>query len=167
MPETFSLEELSARINTWCEEHGIEPASGQAGESVSERTIRYYRTLGLLDAPEGGAYGEKHLLQLSAIRLLQGQGVPLRRIRELLYGRSLADLREIRRRGLSEARRATAATHLTLPATDELWRTIPLDEDFLLISRRGTPLTPAQREAVLAALHTVNRINSPQNTQSE
>ncbi len=167
MPETFSLEELSSRINEWCEDHGIAPANGQAGETVSERTIRYYRTLGLLDAPDGGGYGEKHLLQLSAIRLLQGQGVPLRRIRELLYGRSLAELREIRRRGLSEARRTTSATRFAMPSADELWRTVPLDEDFLLISRRGTALTPAQREAVLAALRTVSRIDSPQNIQPE
>ncbi|MEI9892950.1 MAG: hypothetical protein WDN28_03295 [Chthoniobacter sp.] len=112
------------------------------------------RTLGLVDAPDGGGYREKHLLQLSAVRLLQGQGVPLRRIRELLYGRSLAELREIRRRGLAEAPRTTAAQRISLPVQDELWRAIPLDEDFLLISRRGTTLTAAQREAVLRALPT-------------
>ena len=154
MPETFSLEELSERINAWCEEHDIAPASGQAGDVVTERNIRYYRTLGLIDAPEGGGYGERHLLQLTAVRLLQAQGLPLRRIRELLYGRSLAELREIRRRGLAEAQTATAALRVSLPTQDELWRTIPLDEDFLLVSRRGTPITPTQREAVLRALRT-------------
>jgi DNA-binding transcriptional MerR regulator len=154
MPESLSIDALSSRINEWCEEHDIAPASGQAGESVSERTIRYYRTIGLLDAPDGAGYGEKHLLQLCAVRLLQGQGVPLRRIRELLYGRSLAELREIRRRGLAEAQRALPSTRVTLPTEDELWRMIPLDEDFLLVSRRGTPITPAQREAVLLALRT-------------
>ena len=113
MPESLSLEELSQQVNAWCAEHGIEPASGQVGELVSERNVRYYRTLGLVDAPVDGRYTEKHLLQLSAIRLLQAQGLPLRRIRELLY---------------------------------------PLDEDFLLVSRRGTPLTTSQRDAVLLAL---------------
>ncbi len=154
MPETFSLEALSDRINAWCEEHGIAPASGQAGEVVSERNIRYYRTLGLVDAPDGGGYGEKHLLQLTAVRILQAQGLPLRRIRELLFGRSLPELREIRRRGLAEGQTATAALRVTMPVQDELWRAIPLDEDFLLVSRRGTPITPAQREAVLLALRT-------------
>lgn len=154
MPDALSLEELSDQINAWCAEHEIAPVSGQAGESVSERNIRYYRTLGLIDAPEGGAYGEKHLLQLTAIRLLQAQGLPLRRIRELLYGRSIEELREIRRRGVSEAQRVAAAVRVSVPAADELWRVIPLDEDFLLVSRRGTPLTPSQREAVLAALRT-------------
>jgi DNA-binding transcriptional MerR regulator len=154
MSESFSLEELSDRINAWCEEHGVAPASGQAGEIVSERNIRYYRTLGLIDAPADGGYGEKHLLQLTAVRLLQAQGQPLRRIQELLYGRSVPELREIRRRGLAETPRATAAFRVSLPINDELWRAIPLDEDFLLVSRRGTSLTPAQREAVLLALRT-------------
>jgi DNA-binding transcriptional MerR regulator len=152
MQASFSLEELSERINSWCEEHEVIPASGQAGEIVSERNIRYYRTLGLIDAPEGGGYGEKHLLQLTAVRLLQAQGLPLRRIRELLYGRSVQELREIRRRGLSEAQRMTTGARMAMPVGDELWRAIPLNEEFLLVSRRGTPLTPAQREAVLLAL---------------
>jgi DNA-binding transcriptional MerR regulator len=152
MPDSFSLEALSDRINAWCEEHGVAPISGQAGERVTERNIRYYRTLGLMDAPADGAYGEKHLLQVIAVRLLQAQGLPLRRIRELLYGRSLAELREIQRRGLVEAGRAATALRTPQPMVDELWRVIPLDEDFLLVSRRGAALTPTQREAVLAAL---------------
>jgi DNA-binding transcriptional MerR regulator len=154
MSALFSLEELSSRINEWCEEHEVVPASGQAGDAVSERNIRYYRTLGLIDAPEGGGYGEKHLLQLTALRLLQAQGLPLRRIRELLYGRSLEELREIRKRGLEENRRIAITTRVVSPVGDELWRMIPLDEDFLLVSRRGTPLTPHQREAVQLALRT-------------
>lgn len=164
MSESFSLEELSKRINAWCEEHEVAPASGQAGEIVSERNIRYYRTLGLIDSPEGGGYGEKHLLQLTAVRLLQAQGRPLRQIRELLYGRSVQELREIRRRGLAEAQRATAAVRVTLPVSDELWRAISLDEDFLLVSRRGTPLTPIQREAVLLALRTGSADRKKQKT---
>lgn len=155
MPDSFSLEELSNRINAWCAEHDIAPVSGQAGDDVSERTVRYYRTLGLVDAPEAGGYGDKHLLQLTAVRLLQAQGLPLRKIRELLFGRTLADLREVRRRGLSEAQRAQSKNlRLTMPvpAGDELWRIIPLDDDFLLVSRRGAPLTPAQRTAVLRTL---------------
>jgi DNA-binding transcriptional MerR regulator len=150
----FSIDELSREVNAWCAEHGVSPVSGQAGESVSERNIRYYRTLGLMDAPEGGGYGEKHLLQLIAIRLLQAQGLPLRRIRELLFGRSLEELREVRRRGLEEAAHLHASARLPMPSGDELWRMIPISEDYMLVSRRGTPLTPHQREAVLRALAT-------------
>jgi DNA-binding transcriptional MerR regulator len=156
MVATFSLDELSRQINAWCSEHDIIPANGQAGEVVSERNVRYYRTLGIIDAPQNGAYGEKHLLQLTAVRLLQAQGLPLRRIRELIYGRSLRDLREIRRRGLSDAGRSSGAFRVASPVSEELWRAIPLDDDFLLLSRRGTSLAPSQREAVLKALRRVS-----------
>lgn len=165
MAESFSLEELSRQINEWCTEHEIAPASGQAGEVVSERNVRYYRTLGLIEAPEGGGYGEKHLLQLTAVRLLQAQGLPLRRIRVLLYGRSTQELREIRRRGLLESRRASSSVRVAMPVGDELWRAIPLDEDFLLMSRRGTPITPFQREAVLQALRTASPIRVTQESK--
>ncbi len=165
MSATLTLEDLSRQVTSWCEDNEISPASGQAGESVSERNIRYYRTLGLVDAPVAGAYGEKHLLQLIAIRLLQARGLPLRRIRELLYGRSLADLREIRRRGLDEAESARAAARVAVPAVDELWRMIPLNEDFMLVSRRGTPLTPHQRAAVLRALGAGTSTQSAQSSK--
>ena len=154
MPDNFSIEELAQRVNAWCKKNGIEPASDQAGAEVNERNIRYYRTIGLLDAPAGGirGYGEKHLLQLMAVRLLQAQGLPLRRIRELLYGRSLDELREVRERGLAEARTTLAATRVMMPAGDELWRVTPLDNDFLIVSRSGRTLDPGQRAAVARAL---------------
>jgi len=154
MLSSLSISELAHRVNAWCAEHEIEPANGQAGETVSERNIRFYRTAGLVDAPETGGpgYGEKHFLQLAAIRLLQAQGLPLRRIRELLFGRTIAELREIQRRGMHEAR-GSAAARTPVPAGDELWRMIPLDGDFLLASRRGASLSAEQRAAILSVLH--------------
>jgi DNA-binding transcriptional MerR regulator len=149
MPEKLSAGELARQVNAWCDEHQIAPANGQAGDAVTERNVRFYRTTGLLDAPDGG-FGEKHLLQLIAVRILQAQGLPLRRIRELLHGRNLEDLRELRRRGAAEVRAASPTA--LFGGTDALWRVTPLDEDFLLVSRRGTPLTPAQRAALTAAL---------------
>jgi DNA-binding transcriptional MerR regulator len=150
MPDEFSAAELARRVNEWCDEHQIKPANGQSGDTVTERNVRFYRTSGLLDAPEGG-FGEKHLLQLVAVRILQAQGLPLRRIRELLHGRNLDDLREIQRRGVVEAR--AMAPVMAFGGADALWRVTPLDEDFLIVSRRGTPLTAEQRAALVAALH--------------
>ena len=149
----FSISELAGRVNAWCSEHAIEPANGQSGELVSERNIRFYRTTGLVDAPESGGsgYGEKHFLQLTAVRLLQAQGLPLRRIRDLLFGRTAVELREIQRRGLEEAKSLSPVRHL-MPATDELWRMIPINDEFLIVSRRGASLSPEQREAILRAL---------------
>lgn len=152
-----AISELADRVNAWCAEHGIEPASGQAGERVSERNIRFYRTTGLVDAPASGGrgFGETHFLQLVAIRLLQAQGLPLRRIRELLFGRTPQELREVQRRGLAEAR-SLAATRTAMPQAEELWRMIPLDADFLLVSRRGTSLSAEQRDALLCVLRPAN-----------
>lgn len=149
-----SVSELADQVNTWCTEHDVVPANGQAGETVTERNIRFYRTTGLLDAPEnsGRGFGEKHFLQLIAIRLLQAQGLPLRRIRELLFGRTVAELREVQTRGIAEVRGATAANRFPAPAGDELWRVTPLDDDFMIVSRRGHSLSVTQRAAVLRAL---------------
>ena len=165
MTESFSIDELAQRVNAWCEEHGVEPVSAQAGATVNERNIRFYRTLGLLDAPTGGnsGYGEKHLLQVMAIRLLQARGLPLRKIRELLFGRSLDELREILRRGLVEAKTASPTTQLMMPAGDELWRVTPIDEEFLIVSRNGRALTAAQRASVQRALQTA--FPAPKNTK--
>src|SRR5688572_24593254 len=92
---TYSLDELASVVNDWCSTHDITPTSRQVGDAVSERNIRFYRTQGLVDPPEDGKYGEKHRLQLTAIRLLQAKGLPLRQIRELLNGLSVGDLREL------------------------------------------------------------------------
>jgi DNA-binding transcriptional MerR regulator len=152
-PLSFSISELANRVNAWCSEHGIEPANGQSGELVSPRNIRFYRTTGLIDAPENGgtAYGEKHFLQLTAVRLLQAQGLPLRRIRELLFGRTAEELREIQQRGLAEAK-SLSVTRPLMPAADELWRMIPINDEFMIVSRRGATLSAEQREAILRAL---------------
>jgi DNA-binding transcriptional MerR regulator len=151
MTQPLSMDALCAGVNDWCDAHGVSPASGQAGERLTERSIRYYRTLGLVDGPEaGGGYGAKALLQLMAVRLLQSRGLPLRRIRELLFGRGLTELQEICDRGLAEAE--AARPPLTRAAAEELWRVMPLDDEFLLVSRRGAAVTAAQLDAIRAAL---------------
>ena len=155
MDSGFSIASLAEAVNNWCAEHQIAPVSGQAGAQVTERNIRYYRTLGLVDAPLSGAgksFSKKHYLQLVAVRLLQAQGVPLRRIRELLYGRSLDELGKIEKRGLVEAKQSQSQTRF-IPKGEELWRAIPLNENYLLVSRRGTPITEEQKEALVSILH--------------
>lgn len=145
MPEELmTLTELAAAVNGWCEAHGIVPANGQAADELNERNIRFYRTAGMVDAPVAGGgrgYGEKHQLQLTGIRLLQAEGLPLRRIRELLYGRSLDELRDVQRRGVSDWK-ARLATRAAAPQAGSPWATHELDPEFLLISRRGRFLPP-------------------------
>jgi hypothetical protein len=107
----------------------------------------------LLDAPTGAerGFGEKHRLQLVAIRLLQAQGLPLTRIHQLLFGRSLEDLRTVERKGLGDLARVSATPAELAPG--ELWSMTPLTEDFLLISRRGLKLSRESRERLIQALH--------------
>jgi hypothetical protein len=147
--EKFFIGELVEAVNQWCDRHGIVPASNQAGERMTERNVRFYRTMGLVDAPESGGgrgYGEKHRLQLMAVRLLQSQGLPLRRIRELLPGRSIVDLRRIEKQGLAEIGSAVLPAFRLVPGED--WRMMPLDGEFLIISRHHRALPPELLEQI-------------------
>ena len=156
----FSVEGLADAVNRWCDDHGIMPASGQAGERLTERNIRYYRSLGLLDPPilgGGHGYGEKHRLQLVAIRLLQAQGLPLNRIGELLFGRALDELKRIEKEGLAEME--AAARPAFRPVSTESWSVTPLDDEFLLVSRRGRGVS-AEVQQQLAEVLGGTSINS-------
>lgn len=154
MQTFWSAEQLAKLVNDWCDQHGVVPANGQAADRITPRSIRYYRTLGLLDPPLAGGgegFGEEHRLQLVAVRLLQAQGLPLVRIRQLLLGRTLEELRRIEAQGLAELR---ALPQLSFSSGGtESWAVTPLNSEFLLISRRGRWLSPEERERVLAALH--------------
>ncbi len=137
----YSLEELVQSVQNWCDSHGIQPANGQAAEAVSERTIRYYRTLGLLDAHPGAylrSFTEKHRLQVLAIRIYQTQGFPLRRIHEHLYGKSEAELREFVHKAGRQLEQPTTPFAAVGPV--EQWTLVPLTEDLLIVSRQGRPL---------------------------
>jgi DNA-binding transcriptional MerR regulator len=150
--KTFSLEELADAVRGWCEKHHITPANGQAAEQVTERNIRYYRTLGLLDAPAGSyvkSFTEKHLLQLFAIRIYQAQGLPLRKIRDELYGKSEEELRQFTRAAAKTGVKLAPA--FAPPSAAESWQVVPLSEDFLLVSRQRQHL-PA---SVVQKLRTV------------
>ncbi len=147
-PSSFaSLQDLAEAVNDWCADKGFVPASGQAAENLSQRSLRYYRTLGLLDGPatgEGTAYSERHFLQLASIRALQSRGMPLRRIQELIYGRDNANLREL----LTRARREHQPVATMPPFSAETWNVTPLEGSFALIGRDGARPTTAQVAAI-------------------
>lgn len=147
--EDFSLAELAGAVNEWCLKSGLKPANGQVGESLTERNIRFYRTAGIVDGPRTGGgrgYDERHLLQLTAIRILQAQGIPLRRIRELIYGRSLAELREIRDRGRSEAARTTPPNLAFAPG--ESWQLLAITGEIALLHRPTRTVSPSQLQRI-------------------
>ena len=116
--------------------------------------------MGLLDAPlEGGGYGERHFLQLSAIRVLQSRGMPLRRIQELLYGRDDENLKEL----LVRAGKAETPPEFA-PFSAESWRVYPLERNFALISRDGALVSESQLLAISKILNPKN--SKPSKTKS-
>jgi DNA-binding transcriptional MerR regulator len=68
-----------------------------AEAGVSERTIRFYISRGLVDPPlrggRGAAYGEKHKARLEAIRALQAKGLMLAEIGHALAFEDAAKVR--------------------------------------------------------------------------
>jgi DNA-binding transcriptional MerR regulator len=140
----YSLEQLAKTVQDWCAEHSVAPVNGQAADEISERTIRYYRTLGLLDPALGNyakSFSEKHRLQLIAIRIYQAEGFPLRKIRDELYGKSLEDLatleNQVTHRG---AKALSIAIPFAPPTAIESWSVVPLADEFLLMSRKNRQL---------------------------
>lgn len=144
-----TVDALAEKVTAWCGKHRVVPANGQVATDTNVRTLRYYRTMGLLDAPtEGGGsgYGERHYLQACCVRVLQAEGLPLTRIQSLLFGRSDADLRKIMNGGIATAPVPAAAP---MPPQPEAWQTWPLGPDFMLTVRRpGFKLTSGQMEAI-------------------
>jgi len=159
----FTLEELARSVQDWCEDHRVLPANGQAAEEITERNIRYYRTLGLLDAPIGNyakSFSEKHRLQLIAIRLYQAQGLPLRKIRDELYGQSLEDLAALEKQAGKRGRKVpTIAVSLAPLAANESWSVVPLTDEFLLVSRQNRALPRSIIEKINELLRSVNLPN--------
>src|SRR5438270_13086658 len=112
----MSLEALSSEVAVQLAELGLLGAAPDARVSAAPdaRTVRYYTTLGLLDRPRienrQARYGERHLLQLLAIKALQAFDLPLAEIQRRLYARSDAELAQ-----LVEALSAEARAQETAP----------------------------------------------------
>lgn len=150
----LTLDDLAERVTGWCSDHGVVPANGQVAVETQPRTLRYYRTMGLLDAPSAGGgsgYGERHQLQACAVRVLQAEGLPLSRIQSLLFGRSDDELREIVE---SAASGGVVLPEPPAPVVQpETWQTFPITPELMLVSRRaGFQLTTDQITAIQRVL---------------
>lgn len=151
--------ELAGAINRWAAKNEVFPMSGQAARDVTVRNLRYYRSQALLDGPmEGGGYGTKHFLQIAAIRLLQAHGLPLARIRDLLYGRSEEELIVIFRDGVDELHQPPAAP--AVPGPGGICTILGLPDGFGLLVPEGRSLTTDQLEAIQRILGTSSNTKS-------
>lgn len=85
----WDLEELCQRAGDALAS-GAEPGDARVRARPDARTVRYYTTLGLIDRPDvrgrSGFYGRRHLLQVVAIKRLQGEGASLAEIQARLLG---------------------------------------------------------------------------------
>jgi DNA-binding transcriptional MerR regulator len=152
------LEELSDRVAGELADRGLFGAARDARVSAAPdaRTVRYYTTLGLLDRPriEGrqARYGERHLLQLLAIKALQALDLPLAEIQQRLYARSDAELKTMVDALAARAREHVGAARLQAPVPALRLREIAVEPGIRLIVEDGwRPSDPAALEAKIRA----------------
>jgi DNA-binding transcriptional MerR regulator len=78
-------------------EMGLEQERGTVTSVPDERTIRYYMAEGLIQTPEerqgtASVFAYVNLLQLLTVKKLQAEHLPIRKIRELVAGKSEQEL---------------------------------------------------------------------------
>jgi DNA-binding transcriptional MerR regulator len=115
----WTIDELSDRVTEVLGSDYEGVPSGRVRDLPDLRTIRYYITLGLLDRPaemrgRTALYGQRHLLQLVAIKHLQAQGFSLAEVQERLAVLSNSGLKK-----LAESR-VHARSRLPQPGAGEL-----------------------------------------------
>lgn len=96
----WTIDELAQRATDALAADGVQAPDGRVTAVPDRRLIRWYATIGLLDRPlrtrgRVARYGERHLLQLVAIKRRQAQGRTLAEIQAELVGATDATLRSI------------------------------------------------------------------------
>lgn len=92
--------ELASEAARILSESGLAQARGTVSEVPDERTIRYYLTEGLLSPAEekqgtASVFSHRHLLQLLVVKKLQSEHLPIRKIRDLVAGRTERELERL------------------------------------------------------------------------
>ena len=93
----LSIEELVELAGRWTPAVAAGQSRHKVTEVPTERTLRYYVTMGLIDRPLGyegtrARYGFRHFLQVLSIKALQARYFPLRKVRSTISGRPDAEL---------------------------------------------------------------------------
>ena len=94
----LSLDDVVAAVERLLQDAGVDDRrpDGRVSPVPDARTVRYYTTLGLVDRPRivdrEARYGQRHILQLAAIKRMQADGARLADVQRRLYGRSDAEL---------------------------------------------------------------------------
>ncbi len=118
----------------------LEQQRGTVTSVPDERTIRYYLAEGLIQTPEekqgtASVFGYLNLLQLLTVKKLQAEHLPIRKIRELVAGKSEQELETLLGvRGPSgkktEAKRSLESLLSSAPAPSPVETAAPPPQDF-------------------------------------
>jgi DNA-binding transcriptional MerR regulator len=142
----WNIRDLSTIAGGILDISGVTPINAAAQSHPSDRTIRFYVTRHLMNAPDGrgtaATYSYRHLLQLLAIKLRQMEGATLTTIE-----------RELAEQPGDVLEKRVAATLGTIPQPDELMAAssgVPRGRVArLMVSRaRETAAAAPKREAV-------------------
>jgi DNA-binding transcriptional MerR regulator len=135
--ERYTLEILARKMVEWLKEYNLLDAQqdGRVSSAPDSRTVRYYTTLGLLDRPymEGreARYGRRHVLQLLAIKALQGNQIPLSDIQAQLYGKTERELESLL---VSFAKQKKQTSEIGQPL---IWREIILEPGLKILAEEN------------------------------
>jgi DNA-binding transcriptional MerR regulator len=155
----WTLDELGARVALALSVDYAGQSSGRVRDIPDRRTIRYYTTLGLIDRPaqmrgRTALYGQRHLLQLVAIKRLQARGLTLAELHERLIGQSNAALARLARLPPELDTPAGAAPEPAARSAD-FWKAEPAavmasaDEPSPAADRDGTVPNEADKSEVI------------------
>lgn len=122
---SWSIDELAERAAAALGSAGVRAPNGRVTAVPDRRVIRWYATIGLLDRPlrtrgRTAQYGERHLLQLVAVKRRQAEGRSLTEIQAELTGATDATLRRVA--GLPEVPDGSPAQH---PPRPRFWAEPP------------------------------------------
>jgi DNA-binding transcriptional MerR regulator len=98
----WTIDQLNAATAVALADDYAGAPNGRVRDVPDRRTIRYYTTLGLLDRPAAmrgrtALYGQRHLMQLVAIKRLQERGLSLAEVQARLLGATNAALARLAR----------------------------------------------------------------------
>jgi hypothetical protein len=125
----YTIAELADASAAALDALGIAARNGQVRDRPDARTIRYYSALGLVDRPtemtgRTARYGDRHLLQVLAVKALQARGATLADVQRTLVGASESELRTAVGPGLPGALAAAGGPPSGRPDL-AFWRTPP------------------------------------------
>lgn len=168
--DALSIDELLARVNRAAAKLlpvGVGDAvDSRVSHTLVPRTLRYYQTLGFIDAPKKhhrkAIYSYRHFLQALLIRRLLADGVPVRRMPGLVSG-SVDELKRmilggvemvLRPEGGGEAEAQPNRYQQTLLACAEksvsAWTRVAVGEGIEIhLSDKRPKMTPEQRRQML------------------